>query len=191
MIRFAVIAILSMLITACSPYKYYAKTDFSFYQEGFSLQSSLPKTQGVYVLDKVYTKRYGYVADHQFKGYSHFYKFFKTGQHNSYLVQDKDFDGNYQRIVQEAKTGREGGRTLFQGYYKLQSDHIILEGVNAALGKFHYTHGKIYEDRLEIISTGSDDVAHFDAGSFNYLSVYTYVFKPFDIENYQDVKIDW
>jgi hypothetical protein len=181
---------LSICCIACSPYKYYVKKDFQFYSEGFFQKGLLPKTQGVYVLEQVFSKGDGHIADHKFKGYTHFYKFFKTGQQNSYLVAEKDFDGNYLGLVRhEAATWQ--GRTLFQGYYKLKEDHIILEGVNAALGKFYYTHGRISDDRLEIISTVNADVKNFDESKLNYLVIYTYVFKPFDEQGYQEVEVDW
>ncbi|GAA5168755.1 hypothetical protein GCM10025770_29230 [Viridibacterium curvum] len=189
--KFLVVVTLQALLVSCSPYKYYVKSDFSFYAEGFLLESAVLRTDGVYVLDKVYTQRNGYVTDHSFKGYVHFYKFFKTGQQISYLVPEKEFGGDYLRVVKEHAARAERGRTLFEGYYKLKDDRIILEGVNAALGNFHYSHGKIGDDRLEIISTASEGIKDFDERNLNYRVVHMYVFKPFNEPSYQEVKVDW
>lgn len=191
MTRILTLWMLSICCVACSPYKYYAKNDFQFYREGFIQEGSLPRTQGVYVLDKVYTKRDGYITDHKFKTYTHFYKFFKTGQHNAWLVPTEKFDGNYSAFVRNQTSSPVRSGTLFQGYFKLKDDHIILENVNAALGKLYYTHGKISEDHLEIISTVNDNIKDFDESKLNYLVIYTYVFKPFDEPDYQEVKVDW
>lgn len=101
------------------------------------------------------------------------------------------FDGNYSAIVRKEASSPVRSGTLFQGYFKLKDDHIILENVNAALGKLYYTHGKISEDHLEIISTVNDNIKDFDESKLNYLVIYTYVFKPFDEHDYQEVKVDW
>lgn len=186
------ITLIMVAFISCNPYKYYTKKDFEFYQENFQQKGILPKTQGVYVLEKVWTKRNGYINDHKYKDYIHFYKFFKTGQQNSYLIPKKEFNSSFSEIVtKEAQNYKNGDRTLFQGYYKLKKDYIILENVNSALNNFYYSHGKIENDTLTIISTENSSLKEFDESKLNFLVKHVYVFKSFNDPSYQDIKPNW
>ena len=150
------------VLFSCNPYKFYTKKDFKFYQENFTQTNPFPKTNGVYVLEKVWTKRDGYINNYEYKNYHHFYKFFKTGQHNSYLIAKNDKPIDFLEIIKKGTENyKEGERTLFQGYFKTQENYIILENVNASLSSFYYTHGKMKNDTLTIISTKVQDSKEF------------------------------
>ena len=69
-----------LVFSSCSP-KIYQKGDYTFYNKVFNLDNtSLLRTDGVYVLDRIWTDENGGTVK---QPQNHlFYKFYKTGQCN-------------------------------------------------------------------------------------------------------------
>ena len=123
--------------------KFYTKKDFSFFDKNFILsKNSDLKTDGIYILDTILTNKNSSetlpVKHHKI------YQFYKTGQSNfyftDYLKSEADYTSFLEKEIEKNSTISSRG-TLFQGYYKINVNRIIIQNVNTSLKRFNYTYG--------------------------------------------------
>lgn len=178
-ITFSLISI-SIMFFSCGP-KFYSKKDYSFYDGKFVLDQNSPlQTDGFYVLESNWSKR----DDISTKPTSYqVYKFFNEGQSNVLLVDSLKKPEEY--VVAMQKQIQEYGKnkneyTLFQGYYKLQENKIIIQEVNAVLRQFSYRYGYVENNRLIIVKTTTHGNGQFNDKYFTDYFKSTYIFVPFE-----------
>ncbi|NHN28047.1 hypothetical protein FIA58_020405 [Flavobacterium jejuense] len=176
---------------SCSQ-KFYIKNDYSFYNENFELsKESLLKTNGIYVLESTWSS----VADNsnKEKQMKSFYIFHKTGQSNMIMMSNTDSVPNYRKIIidnyNRSKKNKNIG-TLFQGYYLLRGNKIIIENVNSALRRFNYSYGYVENDKLIIVKPNSlQGDGKFEDKYFLQTYKETYLFVP--VEDLDSVLPNW
>ena len=164
------------IFTSCGQ-KVYQKKDYTFYNDVFTLNSnSALKTDGVYVLDHIWTNHNGGTSK---KPREHrFYKFYKTGQSNLFLDADTIIksDEDYSNAVK--KDNLERGNTLFEGYYKLEGERIIIQSMVVPRKQFEYKYGYLENNTLVIVKATHEGNGKFDNKYFtDYYKEY-YIFKP-------------
>jgi len=165
------IAMVLIGTASCYPNKFYKNKDYSFYKADFSLPDTTSlRTDGVYILKSIWSQNNGpqrtVQADERMV-----LKFYSTGQVNLLLdtvdraaTEQFDYAGAFDSIIDASI--QHGSRTLFQGYYKVQGDRLVVQQVNAALQQFHYTYFLIGKDGLVKVSAtisgkGRTDDCHF------------------------------
>ena len=178
-IIFSLICI-SFMFFSCGP-KFYSKKEYSFYNEDFVLPENSPlQTDGFYVLESSWSKR----DDVTTKPVNYqVYKFFKKGQSNVLLTDSLKNPEEYVTAMQ--KQIQEYGKnkneyTLFQGYFKLQGNKIIIQEVNAVIRQFSYRYGYVENNKLIIVKTTTDGNGQFNDKYFTDYFKSTYVFVPFE-----------
>lgn len=179
----------AFIFTACGQ-KFYSKKDYTFYDQNFQLTTnSLLKTNGIYVLNSIWTNENGgsQLPIKQNK----IYKFYKTGQSNFWLAENLKSDADYLLFLENGDLNNNSKkRTLFQGYYKTKENKIIIENVNTSLKRFNYTYGFIEDNKLIIVK---EDVIEgkgkFDQTYFTTTYKETYLFK--EIKSKQDTVPNW
>ncbi|WP_417580973.1 hypothetical protein [Nitrincola sp.] len=187
--------IVAFVLSGCSFFdgvKYYTRSDYSFYNESFELsEESLLKTDGVYVLESVWSS-----VDNEInrKGRNKsLYIFHKTGQSNMIMMPSVSSVPDYREIVMENYNRSEHNEnigTLFQGYYRLQGNRIIIENANSALKRFNYSYGYIENDKLIIVKPNSlQGDGEFEDKYFLQTYKEVYVFVP--VENLESVLPNW
>lgn len=179
--RYAFILILLVLVCSCAD-KVYTKEYYTFYNKAFKgdVSSSL-RIDGVYILKSIWTNENGgqlkQSKDHRF------YKFYTAGQCN--LTLDPSFkiktEKEYIEVINNDFITQK--KTLFQGYYKLSQNKIIIQSRVVPRRQFEYKYGYIKNDSLIIIKATSQEKAIFD--EVNYTGFYKeyYVFMPLKIKN--------
>jgi len=155
------------LLAGCTSRKHYAKKDYSFYSENFQLDSnSLLKTDGVYNNDKK------------------MYKFYRSGQVNMVLsgtielTNDADYAMAFNRGIREAAGVKKA--TLFEGYYHIKDNRMVMQFVNTATRQFYYTYVLLEKGKLTIVKSthlgkGKIKDQHYQT---SYKDVYRYLPKP-------------
>lgn len=174
------------IFTSCSQ-KLYQKDDYPFYDKNFRLSNSLLRTDGVYVLDRIWTAADG--GTEKKAGKHRFFKFYNTGQSNSFEDVAKSIrtDEDYNTAVK--KDGIPKENTLFEGYYKLKGNRIVIQNRVVPRGLFQYEYGYLEKDMLVIVKATHEGKGSFDDKYFtDYYKEY-YVFKP--LSGVQDVVPQW
>jgi hypothetical protein len=175
------IALVLIGAASCYPNKFYRNKDYSFYKADFSLPDTTSlRTDGVYILKSIWSQNNGperIVEAHE----RIVLKFYSSGQVNLLLdtvdravIEQFDYAGAFDSIIDASI--QNGSRTLFQGYYSVQGDRLVIQQVNAALQQFHYTYFLIRKDMLTKVSAtisgkGGLDDRHFPA---YYRAYYTF-----------------
>lgn len=187
--------IVEFVLSGCSIFngvKYYAKSDYSFYNESFELsEESLLKTNGVYVLESIWSS----VDDkiNREERNKSLYIFHKTGQSNMIMMPSVSSVPDYREVVMKNYNRTENNEnigTLFQGYYRLQGNKIIIENANSALRRFNYSYGYIENNKLIIVKPNSlQSDGKFEDGYFLQTYKEVYVFVP--VENLESVLPNW
>ncbi|WP_130736773.1 hypothetical protein [Flavobacterium sp. J27] len=164
---------------SCSS-KFYSKKDYSFYNQNFELdKESLLKTNGIYVLDSVWSQSSTEIPmEKNIKKVC--YIFYKTGQSNM-IISEKEDDLDYKQFVlndfNRSKNNKNVG-TLFQGYYKLKNNKIVIEKVNTSLRRFNYSYGYLENEKLIIVKPNSlQGEGNFEDKYFldTYKEIYTFI----------------
>ena len=143
-------------LSPCYAQKRYARDDYSFYNPNFKADStSLLRTDGVYVLRKIETSGTG--GKTEIPATKAAYKFYPTGQVNKILdtVRDvkpgEDIAAAFNRtITDKALMNRP---TLFEGYYRLEGDRMVIQNVVSATRQFFYTYALVGKDQIIIVKT--------------------------------------
>lgn len=172
--------------------KFYSKNDYSFYKENFELkEEALLQTNGVYVLESIWSSAddYSTLVDRE----KSFFVFYKTGQSNRIMVPNASGTLDYEQLIIEDHKRRNNNKnigTLFQGYYKLSDNKIIIENANAALRRFNYSYGYFEDDKLIIVKPNAlQGEGKFDDKYFLETYKETYVFVP--VENLDSILPYW
>lgn len=152
---------LVVLFNSCSE-KIYQKEDYSFYNKTFKVDpSSLLRTDGIYILSWIWTNENGGVLkqtnDHRF------YKFYSTGQCNLTLDLDLKIKTEQDYVEEVEKDFLPIKQTLFQGYYKLSGEKIIMQSRVVPRKQFEYKYGYIKKDSLIIVKVATQGKGAFDA----------------------------
>ena len=157
------------LFTGCTFKKHYVRDDYSFYSKEFKLtDSSLIHTDGVYISNKKEAKI--------------IYKFYATGQVNMLvdlkkeLQSENDYRDAFNRRISDASSSKP--TTLFEGYYRIKDDRLVIQFMNQPRGQFYYTYAILTKEQLSIVKT-----THIGRGKMNdkhYHSTYrdVYRFEP-------------
>lgn len=174
--------ILFMLVfSSCAP-KIYQKRDYTFYNKAFNLDSSsLLRTDGVYVLNRIWTDENGGTVK---QPQNHlFYKFYNTGQCNLTVDLSNEIktEKEYQNAVN--KDLQKQNNTLFQGYYKISQPKIIIQRKVTPRKLFEYKYGYIEKDTLIIVKSTIEGKGEFDTKYFTGYYKEYYVFVPLQIKN--------
>lgn len=170
-----------LVFFSCSP-KIYQKGDYTFYNKAFSLDSSsLLRTDGVYVLDRIWTDENGGTVK---QPQNHlFYKFYNTGQCNLTVDLSNEIktEKEYQNTI--SKDLEKQNNTLFQGYYKISQPKIIIQSRVTPRGLFEYKYGYIEKDTLIIVKSTIEGKGGFDTKYYTGYYKEYYVFVPLQIQN--------
>ena len=169
--------------------KFYTKQQYSFYDEKFILETnSVLKTDGVYILEQVWSSN---KIQNINRKSSKVYKFYDSG-HVNFSVQDSTISNqNYIKYVKEQiAISNKKKNTLFEGYYKIKGDKIIIQNVNTPLRQFYYTYGFLEDNKLKIVKETIEGNGKFDDKFFTKFYVETYKF--IKIENLDSLdKPNW
>ena len=170
-----------LVFFSCSP-KIYQKGDYTFYNKAFSLDSSsLLRTDGVYVLHRIWTDENGGTVK---QPQNHlFYKFYNTGQCNLTVDLSNEIktEKEYQNTI--SKDLEKQNNTLFQGYYKISQPKIIIQSRVTPRGLFEYKYGYIEKDTLIIVKSTIEGKGGFDTKYYTGYYKEYYVFVPLQIQN--------
>ena len=183
--------ILVFAFDSCSQ-KFYTKSDYSFYDENFELsEESLLKTNGVYVLESIWSSVDNKINIEKEK--KSLYIFHKTGQSNMIMMSNTDSVPDYRKVIidnyNRSKKNKNIG-TLFQGYYQLKANKIIIENANSALRRFNYSYGYVENDKLIIVKPNSlQGDGKFEDKYFLETYKETYVFVS--VENLDSILPNW
>ncbi|TCD00527.1 hypothetical protein [Pedobacter psychroterrae] len=167
--------VLVWLFAGCNFKKYYVRDDYSFYSKEFQLdKASLLQTDGVYLSDK--------------KEVATIYKFYPTGQVNMLvdpnheLKTDNDYMKAFNRRISDPSPS--GRATLFEGYYRIKDDKVVIQFMNQPRRQFYYSYAYLTKGQLVIVKTthigrGKMDEKHYQT---NYRAVYQ--FEPGSVNGY-------
>lgn len=180
-IRNLFLILLLGILVSCSG-KVYQKTDYTFYEKTFKLdKSSALRTDGVYVLDQIWTDENGGTfrkpKEHRF------YKFYVTGQCNLTIDPTSEIATKEKYINSLSKDLLAKKERLFEGYYKLKDNKIVIQNRVVPRQQFEYKYGFIEKDSLMIVTSTSKGKGQFRDEYF--ISAYKeyYVFIALDIKN--------
>jgi hypothetical protein len=174
--KYIMVVVLGLFFSCAS--KHFSKDDYTLYDENFELPKTAPlRTDGVYILNSIWTNENGGITK---KPDTHkFYKFYPGGQCNMLLDPDKEItsDGQYKEAVNVSAGNK--GKTLFEGYYKLQGSKIIIQSLQAApLKQFEYKYGYITNEKLVIVKATIEGKGKFDDKYFTDYYKEEYSFLP-------------
>ena len=182
--RIFIVLLFFGLFFSCSQ-KIYQKTDYPFYDSTFKLNaSSALRTDGVYVLDHIWTDENGGTTkppkEHRF------YKFYATGQSNLTLDPSNEIKTKEQYLETLNGDYSIKNKTLFEGYYKLEKNKIVIQSVVVPRQQFEYKYGYLEKDTLIIVKSTTDGRGKFEDKNFTKTYKEYYVFMPLDIKNGKD-----
>jgi len=159
--------------------KHFSKSDYTFFDKNFVLTpESVLRTDGVYVLSNIWTDENG--GTEKKPELHKFYKFYSTGQCNLILDPDKKIktDQEYKDAVKQSTDGSKDKRaTLFEAYYKLKEDKIIIQGIVHPVKQFEYKYGYIYKNTLVIVKATHEGKGKFEDKYFTdyYKEYYSFI----------------
>lgn len=179
------------LLQSCGQ-KFYIQKDFTFYDKNFTLSSnSNLKTNGIYILDAIWTSKNGFeplpIKQHKI------YQFYKTGQSNFWFSDALESDEEYTSFLKNEtlkSTTNSNQSTLFQGYYKINNDQLIIQNVNTSLKRFNYTYCFIETDKLIMVK---ENVIEGD-GKFDpkyFTKTYQEIYKFKQLNTLQEISPNW
>lgn len=165
--------------------KIYQKNDYSFYDSNFKLDaSSALRTDGVYVLYHIWTDENGGTTKQPQE--HRFYKFYATGQSNLTLDPSHQIKTEVDYLNSVSHDFSIKNNTLFEGYYKLKNDKIIIQSIVVPCRQFEYKYGYTAKDSLIIVKATIEGKGKFDDQYFTGTYKEYYVFMPLDIKNESD-----
>lgn len=173
------IMLFSIAFFSCSK-NVYVKHDYPFYQEKFQLPPGVNlRTDGVYVLETIWSE------NAEKKPTEHiFYTFFETGQSNLTIDINKEIntENEYIESIKNhiEQTKKNDFKTHFEGYYKVDSNKIVIQSVNVPRRLFVYNYGFIEKDKLILVKETIDGKGKFDDKYFTNYYKATYRFIPLD-----------
>jgi len=169
------------LFSSCAQ-KVYQKEDYTFYDKAFKLDvSSGLRTDGVYVLDHIWTDENGGTTKQPKE--HRFYKFYKGGQCNLTLEPSGEIKTKEEYISAVSKDFVSKKSTLFEGYYKLEKNKIVLQSVVVPRRQFEYKYGFVEQDNLIIVKATTEGKGKFEDKYFTHYYKEYYVFVPLGIKN--------
>lgn len=168
--------IMFCFIISCGP-KFYYQSDYPFYNSNFVLdENTLLRTDGFYVLESKWYKRNNTIEK---PSKFEVYKFYKTGQVNFILTDSLKNDKEYTSLMRNqielyGKSKKE--YTLFQGYYKIEGNKIVIQQVNSVTRKFSYLYGFIENNKLVLVNNTIEGNGSFNDNYFqdNYKGSYSF-----------------
>ncbi|NJM79740.1 MAG: hypothetical protein HC854_09155 [Flavobacterium sp.] len=140
-------------------------------------ENAFLRTDGFYVLESKWYKRNDkLVKPTQYE----VYKFYKNGQVNFILLDSLKTDEEYVALMKSQIDEYGKGKneyTLFQGYYKIQDNKIIIQQVNSVTRKFSYLYGFIEENKFSIVNNTIKGSGSFKDEYFqdNYKGSYSFM----------------
>jgi hypothetical protein len=138
-------------LLSCKTSKIYQKDDYSFYQKDFLVDTSLLKTNGIYIQTKIWTNENG--GNETIPKVRKIYKFYKGGQANMILANsDLKTNQDYIKVVNARAKGITGP-TLFEGYYRSDGKRMVIQSVNTPQRQFIYAYAIVREGGLVIVKT--------------------------------------
>jgi hypothetical protein len=161
-------------VVSCTP-KFYSKNDYSFYKKDFVLDSSsLLKTNGIYVLESSWSDKSGFAKKLPSR---EFFTFYKTGQANLILSDSLKSNIDYIETIKATTVLKKSTYTLFQGYFKIEKNKIIIQSVNAPLRQFYYYYGFVENNKLIIVKQTISSKGKFKNKYFveSYKDTYTFI----------------
>ena len=183
--------LLFFVLCGCNTQKHYFEKDYSFFNSNFKPDPvSLLRTDGVYVLQKIWTNADG--GTERIATNKQVYKFYNTGQVNLILNTDNrlgtnpDYVQAFNREIMESTAKKSA--TLFEGYYKSEGNKIVIQRASVPRQIFVYNYGLIEKDTLILVKetiTGKGKIK--DEYFTDYYKAY-YVFVPTQ-QNY--IKPNW
>ena len=169
------------LLFSCTK-KIYQKSDYTFYDKTFILDvSSGLRTDGVYVLDQIWTDENGGTFK---KPKEHrFYKFYQTGQSNLTIDPTHKITTKEEYINNLSKDFLPKKSILFEGYYKLTDNKIIIQSLVVPRQQFEYKYGYVEKDSLMLVASTTKGKGQFRDEYFAAVYKEYYVFVPLGIKN--------
>lgn len=169
--------LLSALLCSSCVKRIYRQGDFRLYERNYHLSSQeLLRTDGVYVLDSIHSNEGSrVVTDHQF------YTFFKSGQVNLTLdlqYQIRNSEDYYQAVLTHLqKTQDPKMNTLFEGYFKIDSNLLVIERASVPRNILVYHYAMLKPDGLGIVKTTINGKGKIKEKNFmsNYREAYRFV----------------
>jgi hypothetical protein len=144
------------MFSGCSFQKHYIRNDYSFYSKEFRLDNDSPlRTDGVYIVDKIETD-----AVSEFRKMPKerkVYKFYPTGQvnmvldPNNELKSDDDYMKGFNRRISDTSMSKRA--TLFEGYYRIRDNKIVIQFIHQPFRQFYYTYAYLTEQQFIIVRT--------------------------------------
>ncbi len=179
------------LLQSCGQ-KFYIQKDFTFYNKNFILsKNSNLRTDGIYILDAIWSSKNGGetlpIKQHKI------YQFYKTGQSNFWFSDSLQSDAEYISFLEKEalkSSTISNQSTLFQGYYKINNNQIIIQNVNTSLKRFNYTYAFIETDKLIIVK---EDVIEGN-GKFDdqyFTKTHQEIYKFIQLKSLQEMKPNW
>lgn len=182
--------IMFCFIISCGP-KFYYKSDYPFYDSNFILSdNAILRTDGFYVLESKWYKRNDSIEK---PNKYEVYKFYKNGQVNFILIDSLKTDKEYSTLMKNQIDEYGKGKneyTLFQGYYKIQEDKIIIQQVNSVTRNFSYLYGFIEENKLVVVNNTIEGKGSFKDNYFQDNYKATYYFMSSEIAEWS-LKPNW
>lgn len=179
--RYVVITLFMGLFSSCAQ-KVYQKEDYTFYDKTFKLDASSGlRTDGVYVLDRIWTDENGGITKQPKE--HRFYKFYEGGQCNLTLDPSGEIKTKEEYIAAVSKDFVIKKSTLFEGYYKLKDDRIVIQSVVVPRKQFEYKYGYVDHDSLIIVKATTEGSGKFDDSYFTAYYKEYYVFVPLAVKN--------
>ena len=179
-VKYLIVIFFLSLFLSCAR-KIYQKTDYTFYDKSFKLDTlSGLRTDGVYVLDQIWTNQNGGTFK---KPKEHrFYKFYVSGQCNLTIDPTHEIKtkSDYVNAVSKDSVKKY---TLFEGYYKLKSNKVIIQGLVVPRQQFEYKYGFVEKDSLIIVKSTTQGKGQFLDANFTLAYKEYYVFIPLNIKN--------
>lgn len=176
--------------------KLYVKEDYSFYDKNFLLpETSSLKTNGVYVLESIWNNENGGTERKPYEKEHMFYKFYATGQVNLTVDLDNTIKTEQEYIEKVNQDfdqyNKAEKHTLFEGYYKLKEDKIVIQRKVVPRKQYNYRYGYVQDGKLIIVSSTHLGKGEFDEKHFTNFYKETYRFKPFSTAKLENQKPFW
>lgn len=179
-VRLAGIVLVVFILGSCGYQKHYVKQDYSLYRADFELPaSSVLRTDGVYVLQKIWTSEDGGVERTATE--RKIFKFYPDGQVNLILDLDHDITTNelYVKAFNESILHSEKNKsaTLFEGYYKVEGQRMVVQRMVTPRKLFSYDYFLLEKDSLIQVSSTIEGRGKIQDKHFtnHYKAKYTFI----------------
>jgi hypothetical protein len=155
-IRLAGIVSVTFLLVSCGYQKHYVKSDYSLYRSDFKLPvSSALRTDGVYILSKIWTSQDGGVE--RIATDRKIYKFYPNGQVNLILdtyhviKNNEGYVSAFNESIVCSKSNKSA--TLFEGYYNIEERRMVVQRMVTPRKLFSYDYFLLEKDSLIQVSS--------------------------------------